>query len=322
VPIAEKVQFNPSRWNGGFAFSDNGLLVYQGGAGIPKARLTWFDQDGKDLGAIGEAAHFLETALSPDLRRVVATVWPGTGVPDLWMYDLVRGVGTRFTFSPQGATSPAWSPDGRQVAYTDTQNRIFVKAADGAGEPRAIVDVAGNNRQVTQWSPDGAGLVFWSQDPKNSLDIQYVPVAAGGTPRSLLSTPASEREGVISPDGHWLMYNSNESGRREQYVVSYPAIGGKWQVSTAGAVGGLWVDAGRRVLYADLDGRIMSVDVASQAGNLTIGSPRPIFGDRPVTGPVSLAPDGRRILVAVPTEESLQSNLVVVTDWASALPKP
>jgi len=321
VPIAEKVQYNPSRWNGGFAFSDTGLLVYMGGAGVAKARLTWFDQDGKNLGALGEAANFIEIALTPDLGRAVATIWSGTGVPDLWLYDLARGVGSRFTFTPTGANSPVWSPDGRQVAYTDIENRIYVKAADGASEPRAIIEHAGNNRQVTQWTPDGAGLLFWTQDPKNGLDMNYIPVAPGGTPRPVVATPAGERDGSISPDGKWLLYTSNESGRQEVYVVSYPAIGGKWQVSPAGAATGVWVEAGRRVVYFDLDGGIQSVDITAQGGNLTIGAPRRVFGGIPVTVAGAISPDGKRLLVAAPTEESVQSNLVLVTDWAAALPQ-
>jgi Tol biopolymer transport system component len=322
VPIAEMVQFNPVRWNGAFAFSDTGLLVYRGGGGIPKARLTWFGQDGKELGVVGEPANFLELALSPDLRRTVATLWSGTGVPELWLYDLARGVGSRFTFSPEGASGPVWSPDGRQIAYANSENRIFVKAADGANEPRAILDVAGANRQITQWTPDGAGLLFWSQDPKTGLDIYHLPVAAGATPRALLSTSAAERDALVSPDGRWLLYNSNESGRREQYVVSYPSMGGKWQISTGGALTGLWVEGGRRVLYIDLDGRILSVDVTAQAGNLTIGAPRTVFGDRLANIAGSITPDGSRALVAVPIEEAQQSNLVLVTDWAPSLPRP
>ncbi len=321
VPIAEKVQFNQSRWNGGFAFSETGLLVYLGGAGIAKARLTWFDQDGKNLGSIGEPANFIGIAVSPDLRRAVGTIWSGTGVPDLWLYDLARGVGSRFTFAPKGASSPVWSPDSRQVAYTDTENRIFVKSADGSSEPRAIIDAAGNNRQITQWTPDGAGLLFWTQDPKNSLDIDYVPVAPGGTPRPILATPAGERDAAISPDGKWMLYTSNESGRQEVYVVSYPALGGKWQISPAGSVGGGWVEGSPRIIYADLDGRIQSVEVTAQGANLSIGAPRPVFPGLPAA-PAAIVPDGKRFLVAVPTEESVQSSLVLVSDWAAALQKP
>jgi eukaryotic-like serine/threonine-protein kinase len=322
VPIAEKVQYNSFRWNGGFAFSDTGLLVYQGGGGVPKARLTWFDDTGKNLGGVGEPADFLEVAVAPDERRAVATLSSGAGGRELWIYDLARGVGSRFTFSPDGASSPVWSPDGRQVAYTDGENRIFVKAADGGSEPRAVLDIAGSNRQVTQWTPDGAGLIFWSQEAKSRLDLNYIPIAPGAKPRSLLATPAAERDGLISPDGRWLLYNSNESGRREEFIVSYPALAGKWQISTNGATTGFWAEGGRRVLYVDLDSRFKSVDVTAQAGNLTIGAPRAAFGDRPLTDSGGLAPDGKRALVAVPTEESQQSTLVLETDWVAAMPRP
>jgi hypothetical protein len=118
-----------------------------------------------------------------------------------------------------------------------------------------------------------------------------------------------------------MLYTSNESGRQEVYVVAYPAIGGKWQISPAGAAAGFWVEGGRRIVYFDLDGAIQSVDVTAQGGNLTIGAPRPVFAGIPVAAASAFAPDGKRLLVAAPTEESVQSNLVLVTDWAAALQK-
>ncbi|HYV85691.1 MAG TPA: protein kinase [Patescibacteria group bacterium] len=321
TPIAEKVQYNPSRWTGGYAFSDTGLLVYQGGSGVVKGRLTWFDLDGKEIGAIGEPANFVELAVSPDLKRAVVTLWSGTGAPDLWLYDLVRGVGSRFTFTTSGGTSPVWSPDNREVAYTDTANRMYVKAADGATEPRAVIGTPGTNRTLTQWLPDGSGLLYWEQGPKTGIDLFLLPLKGDGKPRPILNTAANERDGRVSPDGRWLLYNSDESGRQEEYVVSYPGQGGKWQVSPSGAGGGEWIDAGRRIVYLDSDGKMMSVDVAVAGTNLTIGAPRQIFGGRALASPGAIDQGGKRVLLAQPIEEASLSTLVLMTDWTSVLPK-
>ena len=321
VPIAERVQFNPSRWTGGYAFSESGLLAYQSGVGMVPRRLTWIGSDGKEQGTIGEPANIVELVLAPDQRHAVATVLSGSGASSLWTYDLVRGIGSRFTFSESDNT-PIWSPDNRQIAYVDGPNRVFIKAADGASEPRKVLDPS-TNRTLTSWAPDGSGIFFWVQMPKTGTDIYFLPTTgAETTPRPILTTPANERHAVVSPDGRWLLYSSDESGRAEAYVASYPSGGGKWQVSSAGGGGGIWVDGGRRIVYGDLDGKAMTVDVAVQGGNLTIGAPRVLFAGQTFTGPSDITRDGQRALVAKATVESGQSPLVLVTDWAAGLRKP
>jgi hypothetical protein len=324
VPIAEKVQFNPNRWTGAFTLSDSGALLYQNGSDVVKGRLTWYDMDGKEQDSIGEPASIVEIALAPDQKRAAATVVSGNGAGagNIWIYDLVRGVGSRFTFNAEGTSSPLWSPDGRQVAYTDSTNRIFIKAADGASEQRALLAEAGVNRQLTSWLPDGSGILFWVQNPKTGFDIFLLPVAGGdGKPRPVLVTAANEAGAKISPDGRWLLYVSDESGRREAYVASYPGSGGKWQVSPSGATSGGWVDGGKRIFYTDLDGRLDSVDVAIQGANLTIGAPHALFGGRALSAAGDVTRDGKRILMVRPTEETGQSTLVLVTDWTAALQK-
>ena len=324
VPIAEKVQFNPNRWTGAFTLSDSGALLYQNGSDVVKGRLTWYDIDGKEQETIGEPASIVEIALAPDQKRAAATVVSGNGAGsgNIWIYDLVRGVGSRFTFDAEGASSPLWSPDGRQVAYTDSTNRIFIKAADGASEPRALVPEAGVNRQLTSWLPDGSGILFWVQNPKTGFDILLLPVGGGdGKARPILATAANEAGARISPDGRWLLYVSDESGRREAYVASYPGSGGKWQVSPSGATSGGWVEGGKRILYTDLDGRLNSVDVSVQGANLSIGAPHQLFGGRALSSAGDITHDGKRLLMVRPTEEAGQSTLVLVTDWTAALQK-
>jgi serine/threonine protein kinase len=324
VPIAEKVQFNPNRWTGAFTLSDTGVFLYQNGSAVVKGRLTWYDMDGKEQDAIGEPASIVELALAPDQKRAAATVVSGNGAGtgNIWVYDLVRGVGSRFTFAAEGASGPLWSPDGRHVAYTDSTNRIFVKAADGASEPHALVPEAGVNRQVTSWLPDGSGILFWVQNPKTGFDIFLVPVSGGDAkPRPILATAANEGGAKISPDGRWLLYISDESGRREAYVASYPGAGGKWQVSPSGAAAAGWVEGGKRILYTDLDGRLNSVEVSVQGANLSIGAPHAIFGGRSLSTTGDITLDGKRMLMVRPTEDAGQSTLVLVTDWTAALQK-
>ena len=319
VPVAEKVQFNPSRWTGAFTFSETGLMLYQTGVSITKGRLTWLDAEGKEVKSLGEPANINELALSPDGQRAVATILNSTGTSDLWMYDLVRGVGSRFTFQSEGSYAPVWSPDGRQVAYSDFNGRLFIKAADGASEPRAVLEETGGNHQVDDWSPDGKTLLFWKQSAKTGFDIFLLPVTGEAKPQPLIVTAAGERFASFSPDSRWLLYVSDESGRRELYVVSYPGAGGKWQISTAGGAGGGWVENGRRIIYGDLDSHLFSVNVAAQGANLVIGAPRPIFGGRPIPDVLAVAKDGQRFLAAVPQEESTSPMLVLVSDWTSGL---
>jgi len=319
VPIAEKVQFNPNRWAGAFTLSESGLMLYQTGAAVAKSRLTWFDLEGKEQGTVGEPANFIGLSLAPDGKRAAAMVLSGAGRSDVWLYDLLRGVGSRFTFDAEGAFSPIWSPDGRQVAYTDFNARIFVKSADGASESRGVLMETGANRGLDDWIPDGSGILFWSQSGTTGLDILFQPVVGDGKPRPLIATAAREQFAHLSPDGRWMLYSSDESGRAEVYVVPYPEPGGRWQVSTGGASGGEWVEGGRRIVYADLENKLVSVDIAAQGGNLVIGAPRAIFGGRPVPQIGSLSRDGRRMLAAVPFEEAASPALVLVTDWTADL---
>jgi Tol biopolymer transport system component len=322
VPIAEKVSFNPNRWTGAFTLSETGLMLYQTGTAFARSQLTWFDADGRGQGNVGEPANFVDVKLSPDGRRAAATVLSSAGRFDIWLYDLLRGVGSRFTFDQEGASSPLWSPDGRLVAYTDFNNRIFAKASDGASEARGLLMETGANRGLDDWSPDGSSIFFWSQAGSTGIDVHVLPLAQDGKPRPVFATSATERYAHLSPDGRWLLYSSDESGRPEVYVVSYPGPGGRWQVSTGGAQGGVWVEEGRRIVYADLADKLWSVDVTSEGGNLSIGGPRAIFGGRPAPQIGSLSRDGRRYLAAVPLQEAVSSSLVLVTDWTAELKGP
>ena len=149
----------------------------------------------------------------------------------------------------------------------------------------------------------------------------WVMTANDRSVQPFLATRFNEGAASFSPDGRWLAYVSNESGRPEIYVQPYPGPGGKWQISTAGANFGAWGEGGRSLLYGDLDGKIFAVDVTPKGPYLTIGPPRPVFGGRSVAGTGAFSRDGRRVLLVDPSEEAASSSLVLTTDWTQALPR-
>jgi Tol biopolymer transport system component len=322
LPIAEGVAFEAFRWVGKFTISDTGRLVYQSNEAYRKSRLTWFDLDGTPLGTVGEATNFFTVALSPDGRRVVATVLGNKNFrPEIRLYDLERGVGSRFTFGAQGANFPTWSPDGNAIAYGDPGSGVRVKAADGGSEARLILSQKSNIWPLS-WSADGKRMLLRIQDnDKGGVDLWDLPLEPDSKPRLLFPTDPDELQNArISPDGKWLLYVSNETGRREVYVVPYPSLGEKRQVSTAGAISGIWLGAGAIVYDQPPDGRLFAVDVQSDGGALRLGAPRPIFGGKlPPRGPFDAARDGKRLLYAVPLEDSASAQIRFVSDWRAEL---
>jgi WD40 repeat protein len=324
VPIAEGVAFEAFRWVGKFTISNAGRLVYQSNEAYRKSRLTWFDLEGKALGTVGEATNFFTVALSPDGSRVVATVLGNKNFrPEIRLYDLERGVGSRFTFGAQGANFPAWSPDGKAIAYGDPGSGVRVKAADGGSESRLILPQKANIWPLS-WSADGKRMLLRIQDNQGGgVNLWDLPLEAEPKPRLLFPTDPDElQNGSMSPDGKWLLYVSNETGRREVYLVPYPSLGEKRQVSTAGADSGKWLGDHAILYQQPPEGRLYAVDVDTQGGGLRLGAPRPIFGGKPPPrGPFDATRDGKRLLYAVPVEDTASAQIRFVSDWREGLPK-
>ncbi|HEY4231562.1 MAG TPA: protein kinase, partial [Thermoanaerobaculia bacterium] len=323
-PIAEGVAFEAFRWLGNFTFSNTGRLVFQSNEAIRRSRLTWFDLDGKELGPVGEAASFFTVALSPEGQRVVATVLASQNSrPGVRLYDLERGVGTQFTFGEQGANFPVWSPDGREIAYGDPGSGVRIKPADGSSEGRLVLKMT-TNVWPLGWSPDGKRMLLRIQDPNGGgVDLNDFPLEGDAKPRKLFATDPSEFvNGAISPDGKWLLYVSNETGRQEIYVAPYPNLGEKRQVSTAGGTGGRWL-ADRAILYTQpSDGKLFAVDLDAKDDSLRMGAPRVLFGNKvPPRGSFDVTRDGKRLLFAVPVDDSSSAQIRFVSDWTAELKK-
>jgi Tol biopolymer transport system component len=324
IPVAEGVAFEAFRWVGNFTFSNSGRLVFQSGNAVRRSRLTWFDLDGRELGPVGEPASFFNFALSPDQKRVAAMVLGNQNLrPEIRIYDLERGVGTRFTFGDQGANFPIWSPESREVAFGDPGSGIRVKPADGGSEGRLLLRDPGNVWPLG-WSPDGKRMLLRIQDATSGgVELFDCPLAEDSKPRKLFATDPSELvNGAISPDGKWLLYVSNETGRQEIYVVPYPVLGEKRQVSTAGGSNARWL-GDRSILFVQpSDSKLFAVDLDVQGDALRMGTPRPVFGNKvPPRGYFDAARDGKRILIAVPVDDSSSAQIRFVSDWTAELKK-
>jgi len=323
VPLAEEVQFNSFRFAGTFTFARNGLLLYRGGAVQVESQLTWFDLDGNELGKIGEPALFwLNVDIAPDGRQAMAVIRHSDGKSGLWMYDLERGLGSPFTFGDDPALMPKWSHDGSRVAYCNGSGAIMIKAADGLTKERLVHDL-GTMGFVSDWSADGEQLLLWEQTAELAGELALVSVEGGEELLPIASTPANEIWGRFSPDGKWLAMISDASGRGELYLYSYPEAGGKWQISTSGAVIYDWLPDGSGVVYQTPERSLLRVPITVSASGPRIEAAQELFGGRfaELGADIiwSLAPDGKRLLVAVPLESESAPALNLVSNWAEEL---
>jgi Tol biopolymer transport system component/predicted Ser/Thr protein kinase len=324
VALAEGVHYDTAFFRGVFSVSEKGLLVYGAGAAGTKSRLRWFDRAGKPTGEpIGEAADYDSLAIAPDGSRIAASIVdPGTGTPDIWVFDS-RGVRTRLTFGSQSAW-PVWSPDGARIAYAKVEKQIqtgiYVKSASGGGQEEAVYHSDGTT-SPDDWSRDGRFLAldFLKPGGKTKGDIWILPLSGDRKAYPFVATDFDENGASFSPDGRWVSYISSESGKPELYVVPFPGPGGKWQISTGGALfGGGWVKGGKEIIYQSSDFNLVSVEVNAGASGLEIGSPKVLFNN---SGWASgtIAPDGERFLGAVLPEGGEKPKVALVANWTAGL---
>jgi Tol biopolymer transport system component len=317
VPLAQGVQFNPYRYAGQFYVGSAGPLLYASKAQSAANQPTWFDLSGKELGKVGDPGPIVMAAISPDARRLLTC--DRTDRFDLYMTDLATGVRTRFTFGPEPAAFPLWTPDARAVYYGDGMGTVVVDPADGASPPRPLVRMPGNSLWPDRVTPDGTALVCSIQRPQSGIDLRILPLANGAEMRDLITAPGNQSGASFSPDGRWLAYQTDESGRDEVVVVRFPSLAGRWQVSSQGGRSPAWLPDGRGILYATEDQHIVRVDVDGRGEGLLVGGSARIFGGKPVSGVWLVAPDGKRLMVFVPQGGTGTMSLNLVTDWRHLL---
>lgn len=328
-PVAEQVRFETSSGKASFSVSQTGNLVYQTGTGPTGVRPIWFDREGRRMGEIGPPSVYHDLRLSPDGKRIViARTDEKTTNTDIWLYEIGREVWTRFTFDPSFERSPIWSPDGTTILFS-TQYNLYQRAASGAGSQEVLL---GSSAIPIDWSRDGKFLAYDYDDPNTGGDIWILPVnsdpkgARGSKPFPFQQTDFNEERAVFSPDGMWIAYQSDESGRNEVYIRPFPGPGGKWQVSTDGGSRPRWRRDGKELFFLGLDNKIMSAMIRLGSSSVDVGYVSSLFqtsflflGERgdayDVTG------DGQRFLVLSQESDVVSSPVTLVVNWLGEIKK-
>ncbi len=300
-------------------------------------RMTVFDRTGTIVGTIGPAAEFSGPRVSPDGTRVaVGQRDPRTGTRDIWVYDLTGKPPLRLTLDPRDDTSPVWSTDGRTLLFTsdrDGTRNLYTRDA-AAQRPEVRVFASDVSKSVNAWSPDGR-IVIYDTGERGSVDargratqsdLEMVTLDGASRTQPVAATAADEVMADISPDGRLVAYQAAEAGGRgEVYVETFPAKGGRWQVSVAGGFEPIWRADGRELFFRDPEGRIVAIDVhRDTSSTIRFGAPHVLFTPSPrphwsvrIHAPF---PDGQRFLLVTEAPRPAPQKLTAIVNWRSALP--
>ncbi|HET6348602.1 MAG TPA: protein kinase [Candidatus Krumholzibacteria bacterium] len=310
------VDWDPSLGLALFDISDNGTLVYRETGADVQTRLVWFNRAGEPIDSVGTPAAYTEIGISRGGTGAAASIANPGGDSDIWLLDFARGLTSRFTRSSSNEEDPKMSTDGRSVAYTSDvagPYHAFIGPADRSSAPERVSPQS-DDWNLLDWSMDGRLLLLatstslWVVDAKTHQGEEWHRV-----PGSFASS-----WGSFSPDARWIAYTSPESGRDEIYVRPYPGPGGQWQVSLDGGFRPHWSNDGRELVYTNLDGDLISVQVDTRDGFRT-EKPHRLFriGPKVVWAP---AGDHSRFLVAVRSREDVDPPLNVITHWLAPAP--
>jgi len=317
--VTQHVAYSIHSVRGAFSASDTGVLAFWRGG---SKQLAWFDRIGKRLGSLGPPGPYSGPAISPDEKTVaVEAPDPQTGVPNIWLIELARGVSTRFTFDPAPDQGAVWSPDGTSIAFSSVRDGtwdFYRKPSNGADKEEVLLN-GSDNEYVSDWSRDGRFIAYDSLNAKGDWDLWVLPLFGDGKPIPFLQTAFSELAPSFSPDGRWISYLSNESGKLEVYVRPFPASDRRWQVSMGAGSGASWRRDGKELFYVAPDAKLMAVTVEADM-NFKANVPTALFDTRSVNAcgyQYAATKDGQRFLV--PVEEGASTPFNVVVNWTAEL---
>jgi serine/threonine protein kinase len=304
--------------------STTGALAYLGDR-LPNTRLAWLDRTGRDVGTLAVPdGRYIELAFAPDGRRVSLVRSLSPNVSDIWIADVARGGATRFTSLAGASSDVSWSPDGSRVVFANNHNGprdFFMKLANGATPEEPFYASKAVFKDSRTWSPDGKFFMFEQLDPQTNRDLWLLPADGDRTPKPYLRTPFNEVAPTISPDGKWVAYVSDESGRNEVYVDAFPAPKSKYKLSDRGAVASFWRQDGRELAIVSADGRSVLLSEVTPGPEFRATPPHEWIALPKGTVTGQPTPDFQRLLVTIPVNDNNTSTLSIVFDWVGALGK-
>jgi len=314
VPIAEQVR-SDGRGTAAFSLSNDGKLIFAGGQ-TATLDLAWYDRSGKK-GDVIDSGTFQDAHISPDGKKVSAARADAGGHLEIFIYDLVRGTKSQFSFSQSRDDDPVWSPDGNTIVFDSARNGridLYTRPANGARQEELLYhdDL---DKYPSSWSSDGKYIVY-ETIANSHFDIWVMPMFGDRKPYAFLQEKYNNRYPAFSPDTKWMAYTSYEAGHAQVYVVAFPKPGGRFLVGDG--VGGVWSRNGKEILYLDDHSRIASVEVTAHGDSVELGKPQTLFSAQP--GEFEVSADGNRLLMMQAPLQSSPS-LTLVVNWPQELKK-
>ncbi len=313
-----------------FTASPTGALAYRGPGNMGASQLTWMDRSGKVLSNLGSPSDYGAVALSHDGTRAAVGMQTSQNL-DIWIFDVARGIPTRFTFDPDPDTDPVWSPDGAKLAFSAQRGGVpyapYVKESSGAAVEQPLHRPENTAERLTDWSPDGKFLMFFRAGKRGlalwTLSDPLDPARRKAAPYLDEDHPTAQGQFSPGPAGEprWVAYTSDESGRAEIFVQSFRVRAGKFQVSKSGGSQPRWRRDGKEIFYIAPDGKMMAVDVKTSP-RFESGIPHELFDSRilvpnsPSVTRYDVTPDGKRFLINTATQTGAAPEPIhVVLNW-------
>ena len=328
--VAEQVRYEVPQMSAMFSVSENSLLVYQEGQ-PGYSRLKWFGRAGQDLGTVGEPALYSSPRLSPDGRWVAVEIFDhNSSKVDIWLIEVATNRAKRLTYHHSRNIVPVWSPDGERLVFTSSPLRpgvsdLCLKLTSGLGSDEIVVETHAH-KFATDWSRDGQWIAFNTRELNSASkrQIAIMPVAGDRRPHTLLGADHHYRGAQFSPDGRWITYSSDESGREEVYVTTSATSDARWQVSQGGGEEPRWGPGGREIFFLAAGPQkrstMMSALVDGSGGAFEVLRIQALFSMRPkiyMEGTAyDVTPDGERFLINIQSEEP-HSYLTLTQNWTA-----
>jgi Tol biopolymer transport system component/tRNA A-37 threonylcarbamoyl transferase component Bud32 len=324
VPLVDDARMDTRFSRGVFAVSHNGVLICMTGRDQTRTQLRWLDRAGKPLADVGEPADYTyggTPRISPDGKGAVMPIANADrGVSDVWIVDLETGRRRKVTVDTSDHPAAQWLPDSRSVVVStnSTRSQNSIDAIQSDGTQRALL-----HKDDFLWPESIAGdrMLYSFELPGNQSGIYLASLSGNTPPEPFIDTPAFEQGAQFSPDGRFVAYVSDETGRNEVFVAAFPQPGGRWQASQSGGMEPRWNRNGRELFFVDPNNYIVSLELEMDASGFRAGAARQLFQWHGAAGQwrYDVAPDGNRFLVAAALEEDLARPVTIVTDWTRKL---